>query len=98
MCMSMALSGNTIIITDLCRYPQAGTDTNVTVIITNVGADFTSLGSFGSAEGFGSNLVSSMDRSFLLRKAINKDSVQARSCGCVLLASTACNNTLHAFP
>jgi hypothetical protein len=51
----------------------------VTVIVTNVGADFTSLGSFGSAEGFGANLVSSMDRSFLLRKAVNKDSVQARA-------------------
>ena len=49
----------------------------MTVIITNVGADFTSLGSFGSVEGFGANLVSSMDRSFLLRKAVNRDSVQA---------------------
>jgi PsbP len=42
-------------------------DTNVTVIITNVGADYTKLGSFGDAETFGSNLVASMDRSFLRR-------------------------------
>ena len=54
------------------RYPQSSTDTNVTVIITNVGADYTSLGSFGTAETFGANLVSQMDRSFLLRSGFNR--------------------------
>ena len=51
----------------LDRFPEGNTETNVTVIVTNVGADFTSLGSFGEAQGFGENLVSSMDRSFLLK-------------------------------
>ena len=85
-----SLASSYVVHWDPCRYPEAGTDTNVTVIITNVGADFTSLGSFGSAEGFGSNLVSSMDRSFLLRKAVNKDSVQVRAPWGAALAGTAC--------
>lgn len=45
---------------------------NVTLVITNVGADYTSLGSFGDPETFGANLVSSMDRSFTLRSPFNK--------------------------
>ncbi|CAL5221835.1 g4094 [Coccomyxa viridis] len=56
----------------LAWYPQAGTDTNVTVIITNVGADYTALGSFGDAQQFGENLVASLDRSFLLRSGFNR--------------------------
>lgn len=42
-------------------------DVNVTLLINNAGADFTSLRSFGSAEDFGNNLVNSMDRSFMKR-------------------------------
>ncbi len=64
---------------DLCRYPEGGTDTNVTVLVTNVGADYTALGSFGSADSFGENLIASLDRSFLLRGGMNRPrSVQAR--------------------
>lgn len=37
------------------------------MIVTNIGADFTALGSFGDALQFGENLVASMDRSFLKR-------------------------------
>lgn len=44
--------------------PLAPADVNVSLVVTLVGADFTSLGSFGDAEAFGSSLVSSMDRSF----------------------------------
>ena len=44
----------------------------MTVIVTNVGADYTSLGSFGTPESFGANLVSQMDRSFLLRSGFNR--------------------------
>jgi hypothetical protein len=59
------------------RFPETGTDTNVTVLVTNVGADYTSLGSFGNAEAFGENLTSSLDRSFLLRSGFNRpESVQ----------------------
>ena len=49
------------------RFPSNDTNTNLTVLITNVGADYTGLGSFGNAEQFGTSLVASMDRSFLLR-------------------------------
>lgn len=45
----------------------AGKDCNVTLVITNVGADFTSMGSFGTAYSFGSNLVGSMDQSYMKR-------------------------------
>lgn len=51
----------------LAWFPEGNADTNISVIVTNIGADFTSLGSFGDAQAFGENLVSSMDRSFLLR-------------------------------
>lgn len=39
----------------------------MTIVITNVGADFTRLGSFGDAEQFGGNVVAQMDRSYLNR-------------------------------
>lgn len=42
-------------------------DTNLTIVITNVGADFTRLGSFGDAEQFGGGVVAQMDRSYLNR-------------------------------
>ena len=51
----------------VCRYPEGDLDTNLTVVITNVGADFTRLGSFGDAEQFGGTLVAQMDRSYLNR-------------------------------
>ncbi len=49
------------------RYPEGDLDTNLTIVITNVGADFTRLGSFGDAEQFGGTLVAQMDRSYLNR-------------------------------
>ena len=60
-----------------CRYPEAGGgDTNLTVLTTVVGADYTKLGSFGSAQDFGNNLVVSMDRTYLLRRNRNAGPVQ----------------------
>lgn len=47
--------------------PPDNTAVSVSVTITNIGADYTSLGSFGTAQQFGENLVGSMDRSYLLR-------------------------------
>lgn len=51
----------------LAWYPESatGTSTNVSLIITSVGADYTKLGSFGTPLGFGENLVASMDRKFM---------------------------------
>ena len=64
---------------DARRYPDTGgADTNVTVLVTNVGADYTKLGSFGSAQDFGQNLVVSMDRTYLLRRRKNVGPVQVR--------------------
>jgi len=57
-------------------------DVNVTLVITNTAADFTSLSSFGSDYDFGTNLVNSMDRSYLLRgpkwarKGVNEEDIQ----------------------
>ncbi|DBA85676.1 TPA: hypothetical protein ACH3X1_005248 [Trebouxia sp. C0004] len=51
----------------LAWYPEGDLDTNLTIVITNVGADFTRLGSFGDAEQFGGTLVAQMDRSYLNR-------------------------------
>lgn len=52
----------------LCRFPDdSAKDVNVTLVITNSAADFTSLDSFGNADSFASNLVNSMDQSYLLR-------------------------------
>lgn len=44
-------------------------DTNATVVVTTVAADYSKLGSFGTALDFGQNLVNSMDRSYLKRAA-----------------------------
>lgn len=44
--------------------PSAPADVNVSLVATMVGADFTSLGSFGDAETFGESLVATMDRGF----------------------------------
>eukprot|EP00892_Ulva_mutabilis_P000872 jgi/Ulvmu1/10786/UM069_0020.1 len=52
----------------LAWFPDSGSDVNVTVVVTTPGADYTSLRSFGSAQDFGSNLVTSMDRSYLQKK------------------------------
>jgi len=48
-------------------YEPGNPSTYITVVCTNVGADYTSLGSFGNAQTFGENLVGSMDQSFLAR-------------------------------
>lgn len=38
------------------------------MVVTTPGADYTSLASFGTSQDFGANLVTSMDRSYLLKK------------------------------
>jgi hypothetical protein len=44
------------------------TDVSITVVITNVSVEFTKLSSFGNIDSFADNLVSSQDRSMLLRQ------------------------------
>lgn len=51
---------------DGCRYPaEDANKSNVSIIVTNVGADFTSLGSFNPPMAFG-NLMLSMPDHFPL--------------------------------
>ena len=55
----------------------------MSVVVTSIGADYTKLGSFGTAEQFGSNLVASMDMSYLKKRP------QALRGGQVIQASTS---------
>lgn len=50
-------------------YPpnQKAEDINITLIITNLSADYTQMGSFGDPISFGANIVSSMDLGFTRR-------------------------------
>ncbi|CAH1440744.1 unnamed protein product [Lactuca virosa] len=45
-------------------YPSEASNSNVSVVITGLGADFTKLESFGKVDGFAENLVSGLDRSW----------------------------------
>ena len=47
--------------------PPTAPDVSLAVTIRTPGADFTSLGSFGTAQDFGGNVVVAMDRSYLLK-------------------------------
>ncbi|TVT99150.1 hypothetical protein EJB05_55499 [Eragrostis curvula] len=45
-------------------YPEQAPDSNVSVVITGIGPDFTSLKSFGDVDAFAENLVNGLDRSW----------------------------------
>ncbi|XAR61506.1 hypothetical protein NMG60_11015951 [Bertholletia excelsa] len=45
-------------------YPEEPSSSNVIVVITGLGADFTRLESFGKVDAFAENLVSGLDRSW----------------------------------
>ncbi|KAJ7571769.1 hypothetical protein O6H91_01G176500 [Diphasiastrum complanatum] len=45
-------------------FPAGDTNTNVNIVITNLGADFTGLGSFGPVDSFAETLVNGLDRSW----------------------------------
>lgn len=47
--------------------PPAASDVSLAVTVRTPSADFTSLGSFGTASDFGEHVVSMLDRSYLLR-------------------------------
>lgn len=53
-------------------YKEDDPSTNVVVVLTTAGADYTSMGSFGTPFDFGSNLVGSMDRSYMLRQRFGR--------------------------
>jgi hypothetical protein len=58
-------------------YPEnlPPSEVNVTVVITNVSVEFTKLGSFGNIGMFASNLVNSLDRSYLLKVSTGTQAV-----------------------
>ncbi|XP_076918096.1 psbP domain-containing protein 3, chloroplastic-like [Bidens hawaiensis] len=45
-------------------YPSEASNSNVSLVITGLGADFTKLESFGKVDAFAENLVSGLDRSW----------------------------------
>ncbi|XP_043708265.1 psbP domain-containing protein 3, chloroplastic [Telopea speciosissima] len=45
-------------------YPEETSSSNVSILITGLGADFTRLESFGKVDAFAENLVSGLDRSW----------------------------------
>ncbi|PIM97595.1 hypothetical protein CDL12_29934 [Handroanthus impetiginosus] len=45
-------------------YPPEASSSNVSIVITGLGADFTRLESFGKVDAFAENLVSGLDRSW----------------------------------
>ena len=61
----------------LAWYPDASNAgrASVSVVITNVAADFTTLGSFGTPEAFAQTLVNNLDRSYTLRSSFGRSKV-----------------------
>ncbi|XP_020110542.1 psbP domain-containing protein 3, chloroplastic isoform X2 [Ananas comosus] len=45
-------------------YPEEASDSNVSIVITGIGPDFTRLESFGSVDAFAESLVNGLDRSW----------------------------------
>ena len=48
--------------------PTSSDDVNLAVTVRTPAADFTSLGSFGTAQQWGEGVVTAMDRSYLLKR------------------------------
>lgn len=55
-------------------FPPGNPNANLAITIKTSSADFTSLGSFGTAQDFGENIVSEMDRSYLFRGRFQQQS------------------------
>lgn len=47
--------------------PSDASDVSLAITVRTPGADFTSLGSYGTAQDFGERIIAQMDRSFLLK-------------------------------
>nr|AKM76620.1 photosystem II reaction center PsbP family protein [Geranium maderense] len=58
-------------------YPNAASDSNVSILISSLGADFTRMESFGNVDAFAETLVSGLDRSW-----INPPGVRAKLIDC----------------
>uniref|UniRef100_M1BYV0 PsbP domain-containing protein 3, chloroplastic n=1 Tax=Solanum tuberosum TaxID=4113 RepID=M1BYV0_SOLTU len=75
----------------LAFYPPEASNSNVSIVITSLGADFTKLESFGKVDAFSENLVSGLDRSWQRPpgvKAKLRDSKASKVPGMLFIAST----------
>lgn len=60
-------------------YPTEPSGSNVTVVITGLGADYTRLESFGKVDEFAENLVSGLDRSWQRPPGVKAKLIDSKS-------------------
>ncbi|KAL3514896.1 hypothetical protein ACH5RR_027613 [Cinchona calisaya] len=60
-------------------YPQESSNSNVSLVITGLGADFTRLESFGKVDAFAENLVSGLDRSWQRPPGVKAKLIDSRA-------------------
>ncbi|CAI9115293.1 OLC1v1016160C2 [Oldenlandia corymbosa var. corymbosa] len=60
-------------------YPQGSSASNVSLVITGLGADFTRLESFGKVDAFAENLVGGLDRSWQRPPGVTAKLVDSKS-------------------
>ncbi|WOL13956.1 psbP domain-containing protein 3, chloroplastic isoform X1 [Canna indica] len=60
-------------------YPEGSSDSNVSVVITGLGPDFTRLESFGNVDAFAETLVSGLDRSWKRPPGVTAKLINSKS-------------------
>ncbi|OVA00683.1 Photosystem II PsbP [Macleaya cordata] len=60
-------------------YPPVASDSNVSVLITGLGADFTRLESFGKVDAFAETLISGLDRSWQRPPGVTAKLIDAKA-------------------
>ncbi|PWA79718.1 psbP family [Artemisia annua] len=60
-------------------YPSEASNSNVSIVITGLGADFTKLESFGKVDAFAENLVSGLDRSWQRPPGVSAKLIDSKS-------------------
>nr|XP_043614707.1 psbP domain-containing protein 3, chloroplastic isoform X2 [Erigeron canadensis] len=60
-------------------YPSEAANSNVSLVITGLGADFTKLESFGKVDAFAENLVSGLDRSWQRPPGVSAKLIDSKS-------------------
>ncbi|XP_071710242.1 psbP domain-containing protein 3, chloroplastic [Rutidosis leptorrhynchoides] len=60
-------------------YPSEASNSNVSLVITGLGADFTKLESFGKVDSFAENLVSGLDRSWQRPPGVSAKLIDSKS-------------------
>ncbi|XP_009386523.2 psbP domain-containing protein 3, chloroplastic isoform X2 [Musa acuminata AAA Group] len=60
-------------------YPEESSDSNVSIVITGLGPDFTRLESFGNVDAFAETLVSGLDRSWKRPPGVTAKLISSKS-------------------